>query len=474
MATKIHNFIAVDLGASNGRITHGRLEGSKFGLSLIHRFEHAPHLIENRMCWDWNFIVDNVRCGLRKAGEVLGNDTITSISCDAWAQDFGLIGENGRLVYAPVSYRDSRTDGMPHAFKDIISSRDLIQRTGSIISPITSLCQLRAMAVNEPHILKQAKSLLFIADLVHHELCGQSATDQTLASASQMCSITSGDWDHHLLKSLDIPVAILPTIIKMPCVLGTIPGERAPHPKFVGVPIVVSAGHDTAVAAAASLIAQDGTLFLSLGTWAMLGCCSDEPFVPATTDESFALLGLPYGTWGLFQGAPGLWMMQECQRIWKQMGCTINYDELVSEAQASSIKSVINLSDKRFISPPNMLSEIAGACRELGQQEPVTKGEVAAVVFNSLAHNLKSCAERLATITGRQFRKVHIVGGGSRNIYLCRRLREVLGMPVIGGPSEATTIGNLLLQVGAAGAASRPEQKQEILDNILSSQSFRI
>ena len=447
---KRHHLLAIDLGASNGRVIIGRLEGRRLDLEVTHRFEHGPSLIAGRLRWDWPLIQDQVRAGLAKAAEACGADGVCSVSCSSWAQDFGLLGGEGNLFYPPVSYRDGRTAGMPASFADIISPDDLIHRVGCGVTPVTALCQLRAMAQQEPETLHQASRLLFVADLVHWMLCGSQCTDWTMATASQLRNLRSGQWDRELMALLGVPSHFLPEIVEGPRVLGRIGPDNDLHPKLAGVPVVTTAGHDTAVAAAAVNPLEKGTFFLSLGTWAMLGCCTGELLMPADPAAGgWVILGLAGGKWGVFRAGTGLWLIQECRRLWERRGVSLSHDRLVAEARRAAIRSTIDPSDPRFHAPDDMLLEIAVACRQAGVEVPCTPGEVAKVIFDSLARYYAAGVRQLEEATRLQARCLHVLGGGSRNAYLCERIAQESGISVEAGPAEATAIGNLLLQARA-------------------------
>jgi sugar (pentulose or hexulose) kinase len=377
---------------------------------------------------------------------------VCSVSCSSWAQDFGLIDQERNLFYPPVSYRDSRTADMPASFADLISPADLVQRVGCGATPVTALCQLRAMALQEPDALHRASRLLFVADLVHWMLCGSQCTDWTMATASQLRNLRSGQWDRELMALLGVRSHFLPEIVAGPRILGRIGSDNDIHPKLAGVPVVMTAGHDTAIAAAAVNPLVKGTFFLSLGTWAMLGCCTGELLVPADPAAGgWVILGLAGGEWGVFRAGPGLWLIQECRRLWEQRGLSLSHDRLVADAQQAAIRSTIDPSDPRFHAPDDMLLEITIACRQAGVEVPCSPGEFAKVIFDSLARYYAAGVRQLEKATQLQARCLHVLGGGSRNAYLCGRIAQESGVSIDAGPAEATAIGNLLLQARTLG-----------------------
>lgn len=465
MSRQAHLCIAIDLGASNGRVSLGRLQGKSMTLETARRFEHSIVERDGTKTWDWPAILREVRAGMRDACELCGDEPVSSVSCDGWAQDFGLLDESGRLFYPPVSYRDDRTEGMPHRFSDIIAPAELQRRVGSAILPMTTLCQLRCMAEREPQVLRRAHTLLHVADLVHYALCGEKATDWTLATASQCRRVDRGRWDTELLERLDIPPHLFPRIAETPAILGRIPADSAPHEKLVNVPVVIGAGHDTSAASAAVSPMSKGSLFLSAGTWTMLGCCTDEFFFPEAAEEgTVGVLGLALGKWALFSGGMGLWLLQECRRMWKEQGVELSYDALEQGAAAAAIESRVNGADPRFFAPRDMLQEIAAACRETGQQVPREPGDFSRVVYESLAHGISDSVSTLRHASGLTMRKLRVVSGGSKDAFFCRRLAEVSGLPVSAGPAEATTIGNVLMQAWALDLLGSEAELRQVVE----------
>ncbi len=438
-------FLAIDLGSSNGSVMTGIIEGDSLILREAHRFPHTIIQREGMKCWDWDFLEQEIRKGLDKACRDTGHEKIESVCCSSWSQDFGLLNKQGELFYKPVSYRDSRTQGLPYKFSETITARDLFKRNGSGISPITSLCQLYSMAENESEYLDEAEKLLFIADLVNYRLCGEAVTDWTFATASQMINIGTGKWDAELVNKLGIPEKILPGINTVPRVIGRIDRSDI-HPKLKGVPVVSGAGHDTAVASLTVFNGKDKIVFLSLGTWAMLGCYDEGMDLSRIDDCDIAILGLPWEKWGVFCSSVGLWLVQECVRKWKENGIHISYEELATRAVNSHINSIIAVNDERFFSPEDMTGEIVNYCRETDQAIPGKPEDFAKVIFDSLANEFKILIQRLETTCGMKFEKIQVVSGGSRNKYLCSKISEFVGIPVIAGPAEATSIGNIILQ----------------------------
>ncbi|MDM8007886.1 MAG: FGGY family carbohydrate kinase [Phycisphaerae bacterium] len=470
MAEKTHHLVAVDLGASNGRVVLGRLSGKQLRIEVVHRFEHRPRRADGRLRWDWDAICSGMFAGLRAAAEQAGRDGVAAISCSSWAQDFGLLDEADNLFYPPVSYRDERTRGMPDSFREIIAPGELVRRVGCGALPVTALCQLRAMSLAEPHVLQRARRLLFMADLAHFFLCGSRSSDWSMATASQLRNLGTGAWDTDLLDDLGIPHHFLPEVVTRQRVLGCVPAENPFHPSLAGVPVISTAGHDTAVGTACMAPLHRGDFFLNLGTWAMLGCCTGDLVMPEDpVGDNLTVLGLVHPNWAVFRAGAGLWLLQECRRLWRERGLDTSDEQLTAEAERASIDSRIDPAEARFHSPGNMLLEIARACHQAGGRVPESPGEYAKVIFDSLAYHYAGGLRRLERVLGLKARRLRVLCGGSRNGYLCGRIAEACGVEVLAGPAEATAIGNILLQAQVMGILGDDDDLTRVMEESFAS-----
>ena len=452
---KKENYAAVDLGAGSGRVFLGTFHDHKIEMIEVHRFSHDIIHEDGFMKWNWPRIKSEVFRGLEKTFEELNGEKLSSISCDSWAQDFGMLDKNGKLIFSPVSYRDSRTNGIPEKIAELISPESLLKRNGSALSPITSLCQLKAMSIKNPEILENTTSFLHIADLLNFELCGFAASDWTAATVSQLWNIKNDNWDFELLDKLNIPSRFLPKVLKKPEEIGVVRGGA-----LQGTPVVSTVGHDTAAAAAVLYPLGKGTLFLSLGSWAMLGCSMGNDFDPATFPDNakICFFGLPYGKWGVFKSIQGLWVLQQCRKEWT----VSEWDNLIRSAASSRIESIINLEDKRLFVPGKITEEIAVLCRETGQKIPKTPGDYMRVICRSLAVMIAKGILELSEFTGSSFDKLHIMSGGSRNSFLCDAIAAATGLKIIKGPAEASAAGNILLQAIASDAVKTDDEIKRV------------
>lgn len=460
----METFIAIDLGAGSGRVSAGRFKDRKLSLSEIHRFQHEPVSIDGYLLWNWSLILGEIAKGISETARHVDCRRICSISCSSWAQDFGFLDGAGRLFFSPVSYRDSQTDGLPYSFSGIISPDELIKRTGVGPYPMVTLCQLYALARQKPEVLEKASCLLHIADLLHYKMCGEKCADWTLATASQIRNLVSGEWDRALMETLDIPHHFLPELMEFPGYLGSVRKDVFPHSLLGGIPVVVTAGHDTA-AATVVLPEEKDNLFISSGTWSMMGCITGRPFVTdKPSRHGCAVMGLGLHRWGFLKGLMGMWILQECSKSWASSGISLDPQELQESAgTALPSKSVIDPDDPFFAAEPgDMPEKIKTFCRNTGQPVPCTVGEIAATVFTGMVFNYRASARLIGEITGRQFSRVSIIGGAGRNALLCQMTADALGLPVVAGPFESTTAGNIFVQARVAGVLNTDEEIGEI------------
>ena len=445
MASSTACHLAIDLGASTGRVIAGKVCAERLAIHEVCRFAHAARKKDGHLRWDAAALLDGVRRGLNAAAKRY--DTIASVSCDSWSQDFGLLDRDGNLLADPISYRDDQAAGLPDAFSHTITPTELLKRTGSTASPITTLCQLYAMTRRDDPVLREARHLLHMADLVHHMLCGAVCTDWTMATAGQMRNITNGTWDTTLLEALGINPALLPPIVDAPAVIGTIAKAAGVHATLAGVPVVSGAHHDTAAATAAVMPLSNDEFFFSAGTYGMLGALIDTPVLPQHNTTDFALLGVARRRWSLWTMVPGLWALQQCVAAWSRNGNDVSHDTLEHDIADTAIDSVVDLNDPTFIfANADMPGAIAAACAGSKQRVPTTRGEFGRVIVNSLAQNVAVGIKRLEQATGHPCRGLRMVSGGSRSAALCRQIAQTVGIDVLAGPTEAAAVGNLLTQ----------------------------
>lgn len=467
-------FVAVDLGASSGRVMLGGWDGSRFSLELLHRFPNAPVAMTGGLYWNvlgiWSQILD----GLRKfrAG---GGRELAGIGVDAWGVDFALLDGRGKLIGNPVSYRDSRTNGIPAQAFQHIGEAALFEQTGVATMQINTLFQLYSMVTSaDPH-LGIAQTLLTIPDLFLYLLCGAKNIEYTEATTTQMYSAGLHGWSREVLGKLGIPEEVLAPVVASGTVVGEVDAEVVRAAGFLSpFPAIAVASHDTASAVAAVSGLDESSAFLSSGTWSLMGLELDHPLTTEAVRRSkLTNEGGAAGRNLLLRNLTGLWIVQECQRQWEREGASLSWRQIVSAAeQAGPAEAWIDPNDFVFQSPGDMPAAMRAFCQSTGQKAPVGPGQMARCAFESLAFSYRSVLESLGAVTGRQVKTIRVIGGGSQNHFLCQMIADTCGVPVVAGPVEASALGNIMLQAMATGLLSSLEEAREAIANSVDTVRF--
>lgn len=451
-------FVAVDLGASSGRLMVGAWDGQRFSLEELHRFPNGGINIRGAVEWDILGLWREIQTGLMRF-RARFEEPPAGIAVDAWGVDFGLLDRNGRLVGNPTCYRDPRTNGIPARVFERVSEAGIFRSTGVQTMQINTLFQLAAMK-DDPR-LERAETLLMIPDLFSYLLSGAKAVEYTEASTTQMYALAAQDWDREILARAGIPARILPEVVQPGTVLGDV-GEDVLGPCGLSgrIPVIAVASHDTASAAAAIPAMDAESAFISSGTWSLMGVELDAPI---TTDRArelgFTNEGGCSGKTLLMRNITGLWILQECVRQWEREGKKCGWAEIVEAArQSAAFRQVILPNAPEFGAPGNMLEAIRGFCRSSGQTEPETIGEFARCCFESLSLAYWSALQGLRSLTGRDIRTIRVVGGGCLNTFLCQMTADACGCDVVSGPAEASALGNVMLQAVAVGELRSVEE----------------
>jgi rhamnulokinase len=449
---------AVDLGAQSGRVAVGRFNGDRLQLEEVHRFPNEPVLVRGRLQWDVLALYKELLAGLGLAAQT---GELDSVGVDSWGVDFGLVDPAGQLVANPVHYRDARRAEAYARVLERIPARELYARTAIQLMPINTIFELAAMAADEDPALGSAQTLLLMPDLLQFWLCGRRVAELTNATTTQCYDPASGGWALDLLARLDVPSGILPEIVPPATVLGRI----SPEAGVGAARVVAGATHDTGAAVAAVPFRQPGSVFLSVGTWSLVGVETREP---VTGEDAFHANvtneGGVEGRYRVLRNVTGLWLLHECRRAWAAEGSEYTYGDLVALAEtAPPLQSLIDPNEPVFSEPGDMPRKVAEACRLTGQPEPAGPAEMARCILESLALKHAETVELVASVTGVTPAELHVVGGGARNDLLCRWTAEASGLPVLAGPEEATVIGNLLVQAIALGELGSLEDAREVV-----------
>jgi rhamnulokinase len=442
-------YLAVDLGASSGRVLAGLFENGNLELKEMHRFWNGAVEKEDGLHWDIDQLFTEIKTGL-KNGFAAHGKAVQSIGVDTWGVDYGLLGKDGKLINTPFQYRDARTDGMIEKVFQTVPRSEIYNRTGLQTAFYNTIYQLCAERTRPE--FQRAEQLLFIPDLLNYWLTGKAATEYTIASTSQLLDAKKRDWDFELIEKLGLPAKIFGHIVPPGTGLGPLTAELQ---KELGgrAPVIAVGGHDTASAVAAAPLAGKHCAYLSSGTWSLMGLEEPEPII---TDESATYditnEGGVCNTIRFLKNIAGMWLIQECKRNWEAAGETIGWrdiDELVEKT--APFIAFINPDAAEFAQPCDMPAQIQAFCRRTGQRVPEGIGEIGRVVFESLAMRYRFVFQTLEKLHGQRLEQLHIVGGGCRNALLNRFTADAINRPVIAGPVEATALGNMLMQMIANG-----------------------
>jgi len=444
----VSQYLAFDLGASSGRAILGELgDDDRLVVSEVHRFPNGMVEAGGHLRWDSRRLLAEVHEGMRRGG-----CDPSSIGIDTWGVDYALLDAGGKQIGLPYAYRDRRTEGAVEGFAAKMPLGRLYERTGIQILPFDTLFQLHAAARDEPEALRSASRLLMMADLFNYQLTGVSASEFTLATTSHLYSPCEGAWDDEVIAALGVPRGLFQEIVEPGTILGELTPEACAVTGLGRVPVAAVACHDTGSAVAAVPAEGEDFAYISSGTWSLMGVESKRPVInEASRRNNITNEGGVNHTYRVLKNIAGLWLLQECRRAWERER-SYGYDELVALAEAAEPHvAVIDPDWVGFLNPPSMPDAIAYYCRKTGQEPPRSHGEIIRVALESLALAYRHTLAQLEEASGKRIRRIHIVGGGSRNRLLSRLAADATGRRVHAGPAEATAIGNLLVQAMAGG-----------------------
>ncbi|MCB0043855.1 MAG: rhamnulokinase [Caldilineaceae bacterium] len=448
------DFLAADLGASNGRVLLSSWDGERFALKEIHRFANGPTTILGRDYWDVLGLWSEITHGLARYATEYGT-TPAGIGLDTWGVDYGLLDASGALLGNPVHYRDARTNGMMEQVFSIISRRELFAITGIQFIQLNTLYQLFSMRQSRDPQLTHAARLLLLPDLFNYWFTGRQAAEYTIASTTQMLDAETRNWSDDLMARLGLPRAIMADIIAPGTILGPLLEGVAQETGLIQTtPVITVGSHDTASAVAAIPGLDERSIYISSGTWSLMGMETSEPVMTdAALRYNFTNEGGVGGTIRLLKNLTGLWLVQECRNQWRREGDAYSWDDLMALAQeAEPFRSIIYPDhDDFFHNPQDMVGSIRAFCRRTGQVAPESPGAVVRCCLESLALRYRSIVANLEELAGHSLPTIHVVGGGSQNRLLNQFTADACGRLVISGPAEATALGNVMVQAMATG-----------------------
>lgn len=446
----IHNFAAIDLGASSGRVILATTSEGKINLEEIHRFSDPIIEMQGHFYWDFPAIYKSVVEGLAKIAE--RGVEIQAIGIDTWGVDFALFGEDGALLRLPYCYRDPHTVGAPEKLFERMPRKVLYDKTGIQIMNFNSVFQFDTLRRNNCSALAAAKKILFIPDALAYLLTGEMITEYTIASTAQMIDPRTKEWDADILALLGLKAEDFGKMTMPGEKIGVLTEEVQRLTGLGAVPVVAVASHDTGSAVAAVPMEDEKSAYLSSGTWSLMGIESQEPII---SDKSFELNftneGGIEGTIRVLKNICGMWLLERCRAEWPEM----DYPTLIAEAQAAKpFRSLINPDAPCFANPSSMTEAIVNYCHATKQPAPESIGQFTRCIFESLALRYRQVIAMLQELSPVEINRLYVIGGGARNATLNQFTANAIGIPVETGSSESTAIGNVMMQAKWAGVVA--------------------
>ena len=436
-------YLAVDIGASSGRLILGHLENGKMELEEVHRFENGMVKKDGELCWEFDRLFQEIKNSLKKCKEI--GKIPVSMGVDTWGVDFVLMDKDDKVLGNTVGYRDHRNEGMDEEVYKTISLEDLYARTGIQKAIFNTVYQLMAVKTKHPEYLEQAETMLHVPDYFHYLLTGKKTCEYTEATTGQLVNAETKDWDYELIDKLGYPRKMFQKLIMPGTSVGHFTEEVKAEVGF-DVEVVAPATHDTGSAVLAVPANDDDFIYISSGTWSLMGIEREKADCSKKSCEmNFTNEGGYAGRFRYLKNIMGLWMIQSVRHEYDDKYGFAEICQMAEEAK--DFPSRVDANDECFLSPESMIEEVKDYCRRTGQKVPETLGEIATVIYTSLAECYAKTAKELEEMTGRTFSRIHVVGGGSNAGYLNELTARATGKEVHAGPGEATAIGNITAQM---------------------------
>ena len=457
--------LAIDLGASSGRGIVGSFDGEKLTLRENHRFSNDPMYVNGRFTWDILRIYFEIKNSITKT--VIDGDDIASMGIDTWGVDYGMVDKNGRLMANPIHYRDTRTENVTDYVKGFVSPEEIYNITGIQAIDFNTLNQLAVEKRDNAEGFDRADKILFIPDLLNYFLTGKMATEYTIASTGMLLDANSRKISSELIAKLGIPESKFAPMVEPGTNLGALLPSITDEVGKNRIQVYTTASHDTASAVIAVPATGKDFIYISSGTWSLMGAELDAPLInDATRAANFTNEGGAQGTIRFLKNIMGLWIIQESRRQWKREGKDYSFAQMEAWAkECTPFRSLINVDYKTFNTPGNMPEKIRDYCRMTGQPVPETVGEVVRCIYESLALKYRYTVDTIVKLQGKPANMINVVGGGTKDKFLSQMTADACGIPVCAGPEEATAIGNLVMQAIAQGEIKDLAQAREVVAN---------
>ena len=460
-------YLAIDLGAESGRVMAGLLDGGQVRIEQLHRFPNGPVNMAGTLRWNVLGLWKEIQDGLAKAAAQYG-DAIVSVGVDTWGVDYALLSPTLELLGQPYCYRDARTRGILDQILSRLPREEIFAATGVQFIEINTLYQLVAMAQTNGPLLEMADKLLMMPDFFHWLLCGSRVAEFTDATTTQCFSPTDRNWAFDMLRKLDLPTEMFPEIVEPGTKLGRLREQVAGLTGLRRIDVVAPATHDTGSAVAAVPTDRTGSTdwaYISSGTWCLMGVeVQDAVLSERALQLNVTNEGGVDQTYRLLRNIMGLWLVQQCRRSFERKGKSLDYSQLTQlAAEACPFRSLVDPDDTAFLSPDDMPTAIREWCRQTDQPVPETEGQIVRCCLESLALKYRMVLGWMEELTGTRVEVIHIVGGGSQNQLLNQFAANACARPVLTGPVEATTLGNVLVQARANGEIASLSELREVV-----------
>ena len=439
-------YLAIDIGASSGRHIIAELVDGKIVLEEVYRFWNGMDNKDGSLCWDVDRLFKEILTGLKKCKEI--GKIPSYMGIDTWGVDYVLLDKDDKILGKTYGYRDSRTNGMDEKVYEIISEKDLYKRTGIQKANLNTIYQLMAVKQNNPEHMEAAETLLMIPDYFNFKLTGVKLAEYTETSTGQLLNPVTKDWDYELIDMLGYNRRMFCKVTKPGTKVGNFTADVQKEVGF-DCEVILPATHDTGSAVLAVPTNDDNAIYISSGTWSLLGVermeadCSLE-----SMEENFTKEGGYDYRFRYLKNIMGLWMIQSVKKEFEE---DLSFGEICAMASKETISSIVDCNDDCFLAPKSMIKAVQDFCANTGQQVPETVGEIASVIYNSLAKCYGDTIKGLEKVTGKTYDRIHVVGGGSNAGYLNELTAKYTGKDVYAGPTEATALGNLAVQMMYSG-----------------------
>lgn len=456
-------FLVCDIGASSGRLIIISFLDYKIKQEEIYRFPNIMTKFRGHYYWDIYALFKSIKEGLKVAATK--NIVFDSIGIDTWGVDFLFLGKDGTILGQPIAYRDPYTNDIPKEFYEKISKKDLYRKTGIQIMNFNSVFQLYALNRKQASAFSASDKMLFIPDALSYMLCGKAVCEYTIASTSQMLNSQTKRIDCEILDIIGIDETKIPDLIMPGTVIGKLDKDIADESGLSQIPVIAVAGHDTASAVIAVPSYDQHFAYLNSGTWSLMGIEVDKPIInEASYTLNFTNEGGVNGRIRFLKNITGMWLLECCRKEWEADGYIYTYEEIIKISENSQdFEFLIDPDDDLFANPVKMIPAIKKYCENTGQNLPASDGQVANCIFNSLALKYRYVFDLLRQMAPFPVNSLYVIGGGARNKYLNQKIANAIGMDIYAGPTEATSIGNAMMQAQGLGIITELQEMRDII-----------